>query len=183
MFGVLCFMFTIFLELIVGMRSVCAWCGALLREGAPGAQVTHGICGECAARFTREEREPLQEFLDRLEAPVLVVESDGKVLTANRAAQVATKRSLEHLRGYWGGDVMECAWARLPGGCGRTEHCKACAIRNTVMATHANGESRNHIKAYQTLQTKTGPVNMRIFISTEKVGEMVLLRIDEMVPT
>jgi hypothetical protein len=29
------------------MRRECAWCGLVMREGAPGAETTHGICQEC----------------------------------------------------------------------------------------------------------------------------------------
>ena len=37
--------------------------------------------------------------------------------------------------GLPGGKVFECAYARLPEGCGKTVHCVTCAIRNTVTST------------------------------------------------
>jgi hypothetical protein len=77
---------------------------------------------------------------------------------------------------------MECARARLPGGCGKTEHCKACAIRNTVMETHATGKAVEKREAYQLVITPRGETKMRLLISTEKINQVVLLRIDEMAP-
>lgn len=31
------------------LRVVCAWCGAVLCEGAPGAETSHGVCEACRA--------------------------------------------------------------------------------------------------------------------------------------
>jgi len=35
-------------------RVVCAWCGAVTRDGDPDAPVTHGVCDTCAARLRDE---------------------------------------------------------------------------------------------------------------------------------
>jgi hypothetical protein len=29
------------------MRTVCAWCGDLIRDGSPEGPVSHGICSRC----------------------------------------------------------------------------------------------------------------------------------------
>jgi len=29
----------------------CAWCSKIMREGTPGAPVSHGICPECHAKL------------------------------------------------------------------------------------------------------------------------------------
>ena len=36
------------------LRLVCAWCQAVLRDGSPGAQTSHGMCSGCQARFLAE---------------------------------------------------------------------------------------------------------------------------------
>lgn len=159
---------------------VCAWCTKVMQEGSPDAEVTHGMCPSCAEYFDKDEIENVQQFLDRLPAPVLMVDDSGTVLTVNLAAQSALAKELPKIRGYKGGDVMECAYSKRPGGCGNTEHCAACTIRNTVMDTHADGMSRIRHKAYQDIKTPDGEAKMRFLISTEKVGKVVLLRIDEM---
>lgn len=168
------------------LRKVCAWCNASLGTTSedPEAVVSHGICSSCREYFFGEAKdgETLQRFLDRLEAPILVVDRDGDVLTANCPARNLVQKELDEVRGFPGGEVMECAYARLPGGCGRTVHCDGCTIRNTVTATHADGVSRHGVEAFQNLSGPDGVQRMRILISTEKVGGVVLLRIDSMAP-
>lgn len=164
------------------MTSICAWCGKILRQGSPEAEITHGMCTDCVEYFKNDDVESLQQFIDKLEAPVLLVDDTGKVITVNKAALNAIGKVLDQVRGYNGGDVMECAYARLPGGCGKTEHCAACTIRNTVMDTHRDGLSRKRTTAFQEIVTPEGVAKMRFLISTEKEGDIVLLRIDEMTP-
>jgi hypothetical protein len=50
------------------------------------------------------------------------------------------------------------------------------------MATHADGRSRRQVEAFQQIVTESGPVRTRVLITTEKQGQLVLLRIDEMGP-
>lgn len=35
---------------LIRHRLVCAWCGALITPGDPGAPISHGICHQCAER-------------------------------------------------------------------------------------------------------------------------------------
>lgn len=167
------------------MRRVCAWCGEDLDPGQERADptITHGICERCNEHFFGDlDLPPLQRFLDRLGAPVLLVDGEGVVRTANRAARRALGKDLPEIAGFPGGDVFECAHARRPGGCGRTDHCAACTIRNTVRRTHATGEPAAGVEACQEVWTPGSVHRVRFRISAERVGEVVLLRLDE-VPT
>ena len=170
----------------MAMQTICAWCNTTLGAlgGDPTAPISHGICTECRDHFFGNGVgvPTLEEFLDRLDAPVLVVDGDGVVLTANQGARELVQKSASAIRGHLGGEVMECAYARLPEGCGRTVHCEGCAIRNTVMATHADGVERVGVEAFQDLSGLEGVQRMRILITTEKVGPSVLLRIDSIGP-
>ena len=78
--------------------------------------------------------------------------------------------------------MIDRVYSQLPGGCGNTEHCQACAIRRSVTNTHLPGDSRRRVPAYQDIQTPHGMCEMRFTISTEKVGRFVLLQIDEVTP-
>lgn len=167
------------------MRRVCAWCGGDLEPGGSPADpvVTHGICPSCSDHFFGEpDLPPLRRFLDRLEAPVLLVGPEGAVLTANEAARQLLGKSLPEIEGRRSGEVVECAWARLPGGCGRTEHCAACAIRIAVGETFATGVSRERLCAVEGTGASGDHGSSVLRISTERVGGAVLLRIDEMGP-
>jgi PAS domain-containing protein len=161
------------------MTHKCAWCGKVMREGEADAPVTHGICPDCVRYFAFGEAQTIQSFLDKLEAPVLLVDGDGVVVTANGRALAAVGRDAAGAGSLRPGDFLECAYARLPGGCGNTVHCPACTIRSTVGATHGDGRSRR-VEAFQSIVTASGPARTRLLITTEKQGPLVLLRIDEM---
>jgi hypothetical protein len=166
------------------MKRTCVWCKAELptENGDPAHVVTGGFCSACRENFSAP-RNPmsLREYLDETGVPVLVMDDDVRVMGFNEPASALLGCCQDWL-GRYGGDVLECAYARLPGGCGNTEHCKACAIRRTVTATYTTGDSKEKVPAYQDIITPGGTREVRFLISTEKVGSFVLLRIDEVRP-
>ena len=166
------------------MRRVCAWCGKKLGEPSSGCAengpVTHGICDGCASNLAAQSGVPLQEFLDGLGTPVLLVDSEGTIVTANTAVRAMLGKALDLIEGFKGGDVFECAFARLPEGCGNTVHCSGCMIRRTVMDTHHTGENHLLAPAYLNQQTSAGIRVLDLSITTEKAGDIVFLRIDGM---
>jgi PAS domain-containing protein len=166
------------------MKVVCAWCRQELATddqiaGDPGSEISHGICPSCKDYFLSGKRPTMDQFLDRLTVPVLLVDPQGEILFANKHALELLGKDLGGVRGHRGGDAMECSHARLPGGCGRTEHCKACTIRNSVMETFNTERSLLRVPAYLNRLTDDGTVRIRFLISTQKVDDTVLLRIDQ----
>jgi PAS domain-containing protein len=166
------------------MKQICAWCGANLAEtgdaGENRSPITHGICPACARKLMGHEQLSMSEFLETLDAPVVVTDRDGVVLNANRNARDLLNIELEFVRGKRGGDVIECELSRSPGGCGSTEHCQSgCVIRRSVNHTFDTGEGLQHQLAQQMLITASGVRETRLVISTEKVGELIMLRIDK----
>jgi PAS domain-containing protein len=166
------------------MKRICAWCGTNL-EPSPADErnrtpITHGICSTCADKLLGHERRNLAEFLETLDDPVIVVDDDGVVLNANRFAQDLLHKDLDAVQGKRGGDIIECENSRSPGGCGSTEYCQTgCVIRRSVAYTFSTGEALERQTAYQMVITPSGVMETRFVISTEKVGELVLLRIDD----
>ena len=124
----------------------------------------------------------LQDFLDRLAAPVLVVVGeDGRIRRANQQAAALLGKAVWRIcRAVWAGMPWNAPMLRRPGGCGQTEHCKSCTIRRSVNETFTTGQSLCRIPAYQDLVTASGPRQTRFLISTELAGQVVLLRIDDM---
>jgi len=168
------------------MSRTCAWCKAELptANGEPGHDITRCFCPACREYFsTPQTPKSLQQYLDEIGFPVLVMDDDVRVLGFNEPARSLLGLRLEGCVGRYGGNVLECAYARLPGGCGNTEHCKACAIRRTITTTHTTGVGQVNVPAYQDIVTPGGVREVRFLISTEKVGNFVLLRIDEVQPS
>jgi len=164
------------------MKRVCAWCGREMEPGQGGqnAPITHGICLSCMRRVLNERSSSLPEFLENLEAPVIVVDAEAVVQEANLRAYALLDKDRTHVAGHRAGEIIECAYAHLPGGCGSSEHCRTgCVIRRSVTLTHSTGQAVEGIMAEQEIETPQGVRRQRFLISTERAGELVLLRIDE----
>ncbi|HEX8430267.1 MAG TPA: PAS domain-containing protein, partial [Longimicrobium sp.] len=72
------------------LRSLCAWCGVMIRDGSP-APVSHGICVSCAAAsgvFPIENVHGLDaDALDALPWGTVVLDADGRVVEYNAAEE------------------------------------------------------------------------------------------------
>lgn len=156
------------------MDAVCAWCGKVTRGEGAGV-VSHSMCAECA--FQLEYRKvPLANLLERLPGPVCAVDGKGQVLAVNQslcdtlgsdAGEMVSKRL---------GDVFHCVHA--PGGCGETVHCTGCTIRRQVNQIRRTGAARSRVPAYTFVEGPDGPQRLELELSTELLGETVLVRLD-----
>jgi len=166
------------------MKRVCAWCrielGRVDSQASSENMITHGICANCRDNLLFQMGVEIGEFLDRLKLPIVVVNGEGTIVTGNVQARTLLRKELPEIEGYKGGEVFECAYARLPGGCGNTMHCSGCTIRKTVMETYGTGRSCLRVPAMLYRNTPQDPEKIKLFISTERLGDLVLLRIDEM---
>lgn len=164
------------------MKTVCSWCNKTIRTDSSSSStdnvITHGICDECVIKILWPNNPALLDFLDGLDAPVVVISSSGCVTSANKSARDILQKELPDLEGFQGGNVFECTFAKLPEGCGKTLHCDGCTIRNTVMDTMQTGKSHLCIPAGLSRGTTDDCHEIQLLISTEKVGDVVMLRID-----
>jgi len=166
------------------MKRICAWCKKDLGQsstfnGIENDPVTHGICGDCTRTILSSEAKSLRAFLDLISEPVFLMNHEGRIVTANSMGLSLLRKKPEEVDGELGGDAFDCNYASLPGGCGNTIHCRTCTIRNTVMDTLKSGMSNIRIPAYPDLHHITGENRIRFLITTEKIGEAVFLRIDD----
>ena len=162
------------------MEIRCAWCNKVIKEDESHSEhpsISHGICPDCA--FNLEYNTiPLQEFINSLDPAVIVVDSDVKIQTANQTALTHLQKSLSQIKDQLGGDIIECANAALPGGCGKTEKCASCGIRTSVNQTYSTGKPLNDVKFFQYIKGPEGIKRVTLTLSTKKVGNSVVLRID-----
>jgi len=157
------------------IRVVCCYCKKPVKTlPSESDEVSHGVCDRCLPLMARELGQPMQEFLDELSAPVLVVQDNARVISANAAARKLLSREQLEICGELAGDVIGCRHAREPGGCGRTQHCKSCTIRQCVTHTLNPGEACRK-KAYADIGIVTGDRRVRFLIETEKVNSFVRL--------
>jgi hypothetical protein len=160
------------------LKVVCAWCKKEIVDAPENRDfpVSHGICEACAFHVKASMGMPLVQFLGGLSCPVVVSDAEGRIIGANADAEKILQKKADEINGVMGGLVFECEYAYLPEGCGNTDHCAGCAIRNTVMDTLATGH--NYTKKSVSLKHRQqGPLSVRL--STERAGKAVLIRIDE----
>lgn len=161
------------------MKIVCGWCQCEIDPGTGQPGVSHGICDDCAAFFESNRGVGIREFINRIGAPVMILDQDIRVEAANLSAGSHAQLSLRDIEGLLVGDVMECAHARSPGGCGKEAVCvMGCALRRIILETFATGKPLESIEARQQIVTGQGPREMKFWFSTALAGDRVLLRID-----
>jgi hypothetical protein len=164
------------------MKHVCAWCtkeiGRVESSSHPDTAISHGICPSCVDNLTLQHEVSLQQFIDSIPVPVLVVEADVVVQAANIRAGAALGRTAGSLKGFRGGNVLECAYARRPEGCGRTIHCSGCTIRRAVTLTFETGRPQSGVPATLHRNDPDHPSAIALRITTVKAGGSVFLRVD-----
>ncbi len=167
------------------MKMVCARCGKekVVTDAVDnGKKVSQGICRECLARMRSVHPKSVREILEDLPAPVLLLDREFRIQGGNRRAGKFLNRPLAEIENFLPGEALECVNARLPGGCGKTIHCQACALRQAISQTIATGEGVENIPAFQDVFQKDGSILRRFYyITTEMMEELVLLQIDEVV--
>lgn len=162
------------------MERICAWCGTSLgvlsgprQDGYP---VSHGICDACVRDVEAELPRPLSEYLESLDVPVLLINDERTVGASNERA-----RAMENGQPWVGrriGPVFECTHATDPNGCGLALHCSGCTIRKVVKETWDTGQARERVPATLVRNPDAGPADVVMLISTRRIGDRVLLRID-----
>ena len=165
------------------MNRKCSWCRRdllHLEEGKDSEkEITGGICTHCDENLTSHNCRTARDILDSMTEPVLLLDESGRVKAGNRMALEILGKEHGEIEDRLGGEVIECVYSDFPGGCGKTEHCEACTIRNSLAETVSAGRSLRKVPAYQYIKTPDGIRRKRISISTEKKGRYVLLRIDD----
>jgi hypothetical protein len=160
----------------------CAWCGRDLGTVAGSRptddRVTHGICPDCRSRLETGTGIPIEEFLASLDAPVLLIDADHTVGMVNSAAEALLDGNGKRMVGERAGTVFECENSHLPGGCSLTVHCSGCTIRQAVAFTHHTGEPKLNVPATLRVVDDADLADVDLLISTARVGNRVLLKVD-----
>ena len=102
------------------------------------------------------ENSTARALLDAIPMPVFLADRDVRLVEANLAARrwLRSEDALELQR--LGGDVLRCVFALdSAGGCGTTEACPTCVIRESVESA-APGQAPRHRVAHAILETAEG---------------------------
>lgn len=161
---------------------VCSYCRAHIRtlqpEDTSEVQISHGVCEKCLTNLVKDMGQSLEDFLDTLGVPILLVTGDVRVIGANSAAKSMVAKSQVEIGGNLGGNVLGCNHAAEPGGCGKTVHCRECVIRHAVTYTMKTGLPCVKTPAFADIGVISANEKVRFLITTEKRNGMVLLQIE-----
>ena len=164
------------------MKRICSWCKKPMddaEEMAPASGLTtHGICPECAEALFSEVGTRVRKILDRINVPVLVINERYEVTGLNESARALLGKHEDDLRGQACGRVLDCEHASLPEGCGNTEHCPNCQVRAAVRETLTTGRKLHDVPVRIVRAAEHGGAPLDLVVSTERVGSMVLLKVD-----
>jgi hypothetical protein len=161
------------------MVTICAFCDTVIRhEPLTVNLVNHGICESCYKSILTNHGFNLKKFLDLLDAPVFLVDADVNILAANTRAIATAKKPVAQITGKLCGTVLECINAFLPEGCGKTTHCPDCTIRNSVNETYSTGNQITRRPAVVIRKNNGNQETVRLLVSTQKDGDIVLLRLE-----
>jgi len=165
------------------MRKICSFCNGVIQPGtSPNEPAVHGVCPSCQERISAQRGFNVRKYLDMLDAPVFLVDSDVNILEANSFALAVVKKPIDLVRWTRGGNVLECINSFLDEGCGKTVFCPNCMIRGAVNETYKTG--RPITKQPATLCRKVGNTTekLNLLVSTRKEGYVVLLRVEPAEP-
>ena len=161
------------------MKTVCCYCNAVIREnGTDNAQVSHGICTSCSSRILATLGINISEYLPMFDAPVILLSRDVRVLEASAEAVRYLDKPAEKIIRSLAGEALDCQNSRLPEGCGKTFHCPGCVIRGLVQKTFETGTGADQRTAVIMQGTPEDPRPVPVLVSTRKIGETVLVRIE-----
>ena len=165
------------------LKKMCAWCNEFLGEyiddGTDVLKESHGICPNCANDLIAESDFPLNEFIDALDIPVLILDQNGVVVSNNSKAEKFIGKSLQTMQGALSGEVFECPYHKLAGGCGKTTHCETCTIRTSVQYTFETGQPLHDVPAFVNLNQSRKSQGVAVSISTELKNRIVILKMQK----
>ena len=79
------------------------------KEPFDDLSVSHSICSACYSYFTEQVKGlSLDRYLNKFEAPIIIVNADGRIFASNKMAENVTGKSGQRIFGLLGGEAMEC---------------------------------------------------------------------------
>ena len=113
-------------------------------------------------------------FLDTLEDAAFLLGDDLRAQSANAKARGVALKELSDIEGKPYGDIFDCAFAKLPPGCGKTEDCAGCSVRARVEDTFKTGTPHDQVPA---LIRRADGTQRRLRITTRRLAKGVLLTV------
>ena len=120
-----------------------------------------------------------REWIRAIDAPILLMQGNPRqVVSANRRALELFEKELREVEGLRGGQVFDCVHAFTEAGCGKDRNCEGCKIRDAIIDTFTTGEPHNNVSTSLQIKKANGIMTHVLQVSTEKVGDLALVKIE-----
>jgi hypothetical protein len=161
------------------MNQVCKLCGQA--EAAPyrndNGAIANGICDSCLSQIT--DADGARGLLEAFDAPVLLMRGNPRqVITANAKALDLFDKTLPEVEAHRGGEVFDCVHSFTAAGCGLDANCENCKIKHAIVDTFAAPIPHRGISAVLQIKKPDGLESRTLQISTQKLGDLALVRIE-----
>lgn len=141
-----------------------------------------GNCKECGKGMGVKNAAgpaPVFESLEGFAGPVLLMQGNPRqVVSANRQALALFGKKLPEVEDHRGGEIFDCVHAFTEAGCGKDVDCADCPIKNAIVDTFASGRPHHGVAATLQVKKAAGNEYRVVQVSTEKIGELALVRIE-----
>jgi len=162
------------------MKRACKVCSAVEQDQPTLYPVTGGLCSACAKAISSSGRRiELTAFLESLSLPILLMQTDPRqVYAANKRALALFGKEAGQVEAHRGGQVFDCIHSFSEAGCGKDVHCEGCRIKDAIVNTFKTGASSGGVSTVLEIRKNSGIAAYQITVSTEKLDNFALLRID-----
>ena len=119
-----------------------------------------------------------QAIVDSRSLPSLLMQAEPRVVVAaNKSARDLFNKGQSEIEGHRGGQVFDCIHAFSEKGCGLDENCEDCRIKGAVLDTFASGNPHDNVETVLDIKKQENTVPYAMIISTEAVGNFVLITV------
>jgi hypothetical protein len=161
------------------MTAICKLCGKVMTQDSQAVHntITYGICAECAHVSSSADNNNLLEAID---APILLMQGNPRqVVTANKQALKLFGKELHEVKDHRGGQVFDCLHSFTEAGCGKDVNCEHCLIKNAIVDTFMTASPHNNVSTTLQIKKPEGITPRILQVSTEKIGDFALVRIEK----
>ncbi len=113
--------------------------------------------------------------------PAFLVDRDLRIVSHNHSFMESFLWLRDKPRGLWAGEILECQNASVAECCGAALYCVECAIRRTVVGTFKTGVPQRNVPASIFGKMDGRIVRREFLISTEKLGNQVMVAIESLI--
>lgn len=165
-------------------RLTCRWCQAELTipyEQTADYIITGGSCISCSSQFSiSDSTATIRELIESIDVPILVLQPDPRqVYTANKKACELFGKTISQIEGFRGGQVFDCIHSFTELGCGKDVNCEDCKIKGAIVDTFTTGNSFTNVERSLDVKKAEKSATYALQISTERIGDLALVRIDK----